>query len=360
MADDDKTEDPTPKKQEEAREKGQLGKSQDLTAAMMSAIAITFLFMYGHKIVNYHVDAIIYIFSHFHQMDLTPNNVFAYASEAVYASIMMMLPFFIVMVVAGVVANITQIGFLWTFKPMTPDFNKINPIKGLQNKFKLKTVMTAFMNIAKVVVFSMVGYLVLNSEWKRIFKMTGQDAAYSMKLFSEIFFKLAMYIIIVMLILAILDFAYQKWQSFQQNKMTKQEVRDEHKNYEGDPKIKQRRRQIQQQMARQRMMKDVKDADVVITNPTHYSIAIKYDELTMRAPTLVAKGVDVLALKIREIAKTNSIPIVENKLLARALYKSTEVGEPIPQKMFKAVAEILAYVFSLKQGAQGNRASARA
>ncbi len=360
MADDDKTEEPTPKKQEEAREKGQLGKSQDLTAAIMSGIAIMFLFFYGSEIVRYHIDSVIFIFTHFDELELSHDNIIAQAGTAIYSSVMVMLPFFMVMLVAGVVANITQIGFLWTFKPMQPDFKKINPISGLQQKFKLKTVVTALMNIAKVLVFSWVGYVVLGNAWQDIFKLTGQDLVYGMSLFSSIFFKLALYILIVMFILAIIDFSYQKWQTLQQNKMTKQEVRDEHKNYEGDPKIKQKRRQIQQQMARQRMMKDVKDADVVITNPTHYSIAVKYDELTMRAPIVVAKGVDVLALKIREIAKTNTIPIVENKPLARALYKTTEIGEPIPQKLFKAVAEILAYVFSLKQGSQKNKATASA
>jgi flagellar biosynthesis protein FlhB len=360
MADDDKTEDPTPKKEEEAREKGQLGKSQDLTAAIMSGMAILFLYFYGTEIVRYHIDSIIFMFTHFGQLELSHDNIVSQASAVVYSSLMMMMPFFMVMMIAGVVANITQIGFLFTFKPMQPDFKKINPISGIQNKFKLKTVVTALMNVAKVLVFSWVGYVVLGNAWQDIFKLTGQDLVYGLSFFSYIFFKLALYILIVMFILAIIDFSYQKWQTLQSNKMTKQEIRDEHKNYEGDPKIKQKRRQIQQQMARQRMMKDVKDADVVITNPTHYSIAVKYDELTMRAPVIVAKGVDVLALKIREIAKTNTIPIVENKPLARALYKSTEIGEPIPQNLFKAVAEILAYVFSLKKGSQSKGTTANA
>jgi len=360
MADDDKTEDPTPKKLEESREKGQLGKSQDLTAAIMSSIALLFLYFYGGRIVDFHIQALIYMFTHFDTMDLSTKSIFSLAMSAGYSSIMMMLPFFMVMFIAAIIANVTQIGFLWTYKPMTPDFNKINPISGIQQKFKLKTVMLAIMNIAKLLVFSLVGYLVLSDAITGIFIQTGQDIVYSMAIFSQVFFKLALYIVIVMLILAIIDFSYQKWQNFQSNKMTKQEVKDEHKNYEGDPKIKQKRRQIQQQMARQRMMKDVKDADVVITNPTHYSIAVKYDEVAMRAPIIVAKGVDVLALKIREIAKTNSVPIVENKPLARALYKSTEIGEPIPQKPFKAVAEILAYVYSLKQGSERERQTASA
>jgi flagellar biosynthetic protein FlhB len=149
--------------------------------------------------------------------------------------------------------------------------------------------------------------------------------------------------------LAIIDFAYQKWQNSQSMKMSKQEVKDEMKNMDGDPKVKQKRRQIQMQMSRQRMMKDVQDADVVITNPTHLSVAVKYDEATMHAPIVVAKGADLLALKIRELAKENRVPLVENKPIAQNLYKNVEVGEPVPQKLFKAVAEILAYVYNLKK-----------
>lgn len=352
MADEDKTEDPTPKKQQEAREKGQLGKSQDLTAAIISIIAVLFLFFYGSEIVQYHFDAAIFLFTHFPQLDLTFESVEAQAGDVIYTTIMVLLPFFIIIFIAAIIANMSQIGVLITFKPMQPDFNKINPISGIKNKFSLKTVVMALMNISKTLLFAWVGYIFLGSVWPEIFKLTGQDLVYSMDLFSKLFFKLCLYILIVMLILALIDFAYQKWQNLQQLRMSKQEVRDEHKNYEGDPKIKQKRRQIQQQMARQRMMKDVKDADVVITNPTHISMAIKYDEKTMNAPMVIAKGADMLALKIRELAKTNAVPIVENKPLARSLYKTTEVGEPIPQKLFKAVAEILAYVYNLKNGKQ--------
>ena len=346
--DDDKTEDPTSKRQQESREKGQLGKSQDLNAAIIVALAILFLYFYGSAIVNMHLNAGTIVFGRFSRIDINAQNLETQVRDSLIFVAEALFPFFLILFLAAVISNVTQIGLLLTFKTITPDFSKLDPIKGLKNKFSLKTLVTGLMNIAKVAMFAIVGYLVINYRYVTIFRMTGQDLRKTIMVFSDAFFLLSFYVILVMLILALIDFAYQKWQNFQNMKMTKQEVKNEMKNYDGDPKIKQKRRQIQLQMSRQRMMKDVKDADVVITNPTHLSVALKYEEATMRAPVIVAKGADLLALRIREIAKNESIPLVENKPLARALYRDVEVGEHVPQKLFKAVAEILAYVYNLK------------
>lgn len=350
MADDngDKTEDPTPKRQQESREKGQLGKSQDLNSAIIVALSVLFLYFYGSSIVNMHLEAGSQIFNNLSTIEITEENLVAQTSDCLYFVLEGMAPFFLILFLAAIISNVSQIGLLLTFKTITPDVGKINPIKGLKNKFSLKTVVMGIMNVSKVMLFGTVSYLVIKYLYVDIFRMTGQDTRKGIMMFSDAFFLLSFYIILIMLILAIADFAYQKWQNLQSMKMTKQEVKDEMKNYDGDPKIKQKRRQIQLQMSRQRMMKDVKDADVVITNPTHLSVALRYKEATMRAPVVVAKGADLLALKIREIAKTNSVPLVENVPLARALYKDAEVGDPVPQNLFKAVAEILAYVYNLK------------
>jgi flagellar biosynthetic protein FlhB len=352
MADDDKTEDATPKRREESREKGQLGKSQDLTAALIIAIAIGFLYLYGYTITNFHFKAAHNIFSNINDIELSVDNLEAQGKDALFFVLKGMMPFMLVLFVAAILANITQFGLILTFKTLMPDFNKINPINGIKQKFSLKTVMMALMNTGKTLCIGTVTYMVLKSLWIPIFRLSGQDIRKSVFMFFDAFFQLSFYIILVIMILAIIDFAYQKWQNSQSMKMSKQEVKDEMKNMDGDPKIKQKRRQIQMQMSRQRMMKDVQDADVVITNPTHLSVAIKYDEATMRAPIVVAKGADLLALKIREIAKEHRVPLVENKPIAQSLYKTVEVGEPIPQKMFKAVAEILAYVFNINNKRQ--------
>lgn len=349
MADDDKTEDPTAKRQEESREKGQLGKSQDLAAAIVMATAIGFLYTYGYTLTDLHMHAGTSIFSNFHQIDINPDSVGAQAKDAFFFVLKGVIPFLLVLFVGAILANITQFGLILTFKTIIPDFNKINPIKGLQQKFSLKTVVMALMNTGKTVLIATITYLVLSRFWIPIFRLSGENTRQSYLIFLDAFFHLAFYTVLAILILAIIDYAYQKWQNIQSMKMSKQEVKDEMKNMDGDPKVKQKRRQIQMQMSRQRMMKDVQDADVVITNPTHLSIAVKYDEATMRAPIVVAKGADLLALRIREIAKEHRVPIVENKPLARSIYKTVEIGEPIPQKLFKAVAEILAYVYNLKK-----------
>jgi len=347
--DDDKTEDPTSKRQEESREKGQLGRSTDLSAAIVMTMAMIGLYLLGGRMVDFHFGAAYQLLGNFARLELTPNNFEAQVEAAFYYVLEGMYPFLLLLFIAAIVANVSQIGLMLTFKPLVPDFGKINPIKGLQNKFSMKTLVLALMNIAKALLIAWVSYAVLKHYWWQIFHLTGEDVRKSSALFVEVFFALAFFIVLTMLLLALADFFYQRWQNLQSMKMTKQEVKDEMRNMDGDPKIKQKRRQIQLQMSRQRMMKDVKDADVVITNPTHFSIAVKYDEATMRAPIIVAKGADLLALRIREIAKDQGIPLVENKPLARVLYKTVEVGDAIPQKLYKAVAEILAYVYQMKK-----------
>lgn len=349
MADnDDKTEEPTPKRRQDSREKGQLGKSQDLSSAIVMAISVLFLFIYGPKLVSLHTEAAEMLLGKFADIDINQDNLSQQTWGAFQFVLEGMAPLLLVFFIAAIAANVSQIGLLLTFKTITPDFGKINPLKGIKNKFSLKTAMMGVMNLSKVILIAWVSYAVLKSHWSTIFRLTGHDGIQGFLLFVDIFFELAFFIVLTMLILALADFAYQKWQNTQSMRMSKQEVKDEMKNYDGDPKVKQKRRQIQLQMSRQRMMKDVKDADVVITNPTHLSVAVKYDEATMRAPIVVAKGADLLALKIREIAKESDVPLVENKPIAQSLYKTVEVGEPIPQKLFKAVAEILAYVYNLK------------
>lgn len=347
--DDDKTEEPTAKRREESREKGQLGKSQDLSAAIVMALAVLALYLWGGRMVDFHFGAAHQLLGNFSKLELNPNNFEAQVEAAFYYVLDGMFPFLLLLFLAAIVANVSQIGLLLTFKTLEPDFGKINPIKGLKNKFSLKTLVLGLMNVSKAILIAWVSYLVLGAYWGSLFHLTGQDVRKSSALFAEVFFALAFFIVLTMLLLALADFIYQRWQNIQSMKMTKQEVKDEMKNMDGDPKIKQKRRQIQLQMSRQRMMKDVKDADVVITNPTHFSIAVKYDEATMRAPIVVAKGADLLALRIREIAKDQGVPLVEDKPLARALYKTVEVGDAIPQKLYKAVAEILAYVYQMRK-----------
>lgn len=351
MADDaEKSELPTPRKITEAREKGNVGRSQDMNSALMLFASTLFLFLCGWPLVAMHIDAAHRILGGFNGIELELGNLRGQSLDILNFVLSATLPFMLFLVVTALFANTFQFGLLFTLKPMMPDFSKINPIKGIQQKFSLRSLMIGVMNILKVTLVGVIAYVVLEGEWETVFRTTGGDMMGSLAVLSEVFFKLAFFMILALFVLAIADFGYQKWQYQQGLMMSKQEMRDEHKNYEGDPKIKQKRRQLQLQMARQRMMRDVKDADVVITNPTHLAIALRYDEKTMLAPVVVAKGADLIALRIREIAKENEVPIVENREIARALYRAVDVGDPIPDKLFKAAAEILAYVYSLKRG----------
>lgn len=354
MADDqgeDKTEDPTPRRREEARDRGQVGKSQDFNAALLTVIGIGLLYYLGHVLVNTLLrQGRFYLSGMNNPKDLGTSEFLAHTYDMAYAMMDFMFPFLAILFIAALGVNLLQVGFHISKKALEPDFERINPIKGIKNKFSLKTVMMAVMNIGKVTAASWVAYLVLEYNWLKIYHNLGNEVIASLMLYRDIFFQLAFSMLAIFLILALLDFLYQKWQHLQSLKMTKQEVRDEMKNYEGDPKIRQRRRQIQMQMSRQRMMRDVKDADVVITNPTHISVALKYDMEKMKAPLVIAKGAELIAFRIREEAKKHDIPIVENKELARSLYKLVEVGQPIPESLFQTVAEILSYVYSLKGG----------
>lgn len=361
MPDDfDKTEPATPRKLQKARERGQVGKSTDLNSAFMLFVAIGFLYLFGFSIVRMSLEATSELLGGFNGIDLIQDNMTSYSMAAILFVMKGILPFLLVMLAAGIFINVFQVGFVVSLEAIAPDLAKLNPITGLQNKLSMRTLVKALMDLGKVALISWVAYAVISRQWAKIFMTTGQDLNQSVGVLSDSFFELAFYMLLVLILLAISDFAYQKWQFAKNLMMSRQELKDELKDYEGDPKIKHRRRQVQLQMARQRMMRDVKQADVVITNPTHLSVALKYDEKAMAAPVVVAKGAGLIALRIRELAVENEVPIVEDKWLARALFSSAEVGDVVPQKLFKAVAKILAYVYELKTRKERRAAAAGA
>ncbi len=348
MAEEDKTEAPTGRKITESRRKGEVGRSPDLTSAIVMIAAIAFLYFFGGGLVRLHLVAARFLLADSDSIELSLDNLPAQAMAALSFVMAGVLPMMLLVLAAALLANILQVGLLFAPERLLPDFGRLDPIKGLTSRFSMRTLVHAAMNLAKVALVSWIAWKVLAADWNDIFRLTGGDILTSLRLLASTFFKLAFWMALVLLVLGLLDFLYQKWNHYQNLMMTRHEVKDELRNYEGDPRVKQRRRQIQMQMARQRMMRDVKDADVVITNPTHLSVALKYDETTMRAPVVVAKGADILALRIREIAKEHGVPLVENRELARNIYRLVDVGDPVPEKLFKAVAEILAYVYGLK------------
>lgn len=255
-----------------------------------------------------------------------------------------LLAFFVI----SFIASIIQIGFLYNENALSPDFEKINPIEGFKRIWSLKSILEGAKAVLKVILVSSIILIILKSEMDKIPLLIHFSIHQMMSFVGDVIVKLLGGISLVMLILAGLDYFYLRWDLENKMKMTKQEVKEEVKSREGDPLIRARIRRIQREIANRRMMSQVPKADVIITNPTHIAVALRYDA-TMPAPKLLAKGADIVAQKIREIARENRIPIVENKPLARTIYKTLEIGQFIPRELYKAVAEVLSYVYKLKK-----------
>ena len=258
-------------------------------------------------------------------------------------------PVFLVIMIGGLIANYAQVGFLFTLEPLEPKLSKLDPIKGFKKVlFTKKSLEDLIKNFMKLFV---VGYISYSTVMGRIDEFPGLIYL-SIEQFFEYLFDLVMElsikVVLAYIFIAVADAWFQKWNHAEEQKMTKKEVKDEGKSTDGNPEIKGKIKQLQRQMAMNRMMGDVPDADVVITNPTHFAVALKYDSETMAAPTIVAKGQDLVAQKIKRIAKENNVTVVENVELARALYKTANVGDVVPEDLFQAVAEILAFVYRLK------------
>lgn len=348
---EDRTEEASERKREQVREQGQIPRSADFAGAFVLVAGILMLQFFG----KYLVEGLATIMHHFILMVRTPpekltvldvQNYSIYSLGIVFGTSWF---FWLGMILAALTANIIMVGFYMSSEPLIPKFDRINPIKGIQQKFSLATLNLLVQNVGKFLVIAIVSYLVIKSLWLPSLASTSMGYKNMILLLVDGMFKVALYGAIVLLIWSIVDLVYQKWQHARSIRMTKEEVKKEMKDMLGDPILRQRRRQIQLNLARQRMLSKVPEADVVVTNPTFIAIAIKYDAKTMAAPIILAKGMRLSAEKIRDIAKENEIPIVERKELARELFKVCDAGEPVPENMYVAVAEILAFVYQLKK-----------
>lgn len=345
MADDmEKTEEPTQKKIEDARKEGNVPKSMDFTgfiglvAAMLGLLGLS-AFMFDGLEDQFH-----YYLSYMDR-PLTPNTIFAIAYTFIRDMIFIVLPISLVVLIAGVLGNLAQFGFLFTTKPLVPDLKKIDPIKGLKNLFSIKKLVEGIKITAKVSIAMIVGSIVFLIFIKELAEVVRFDFYYQLDWLIEKSIIIAGIMLMVFFVFGVIDIFIVRYQYFKQLRMSKNEIRDEYKNTEGNPEVKARIRRLQREMANNRMMADVPKADVVITNPTHYAIAIKYDANEGPAPKVLAKGADNIALKIKEIAREHMIQIYESKQLARELYKKVDVGQSIPPEFYAAVAEVLAYVY---------------
>lgn len=344
----EKTEQATPRKRQDARTKGQVAKSMELPASLILLSVLLILFVYGSVMREQIVNLFTVTFTDYMHLELTYNNITMVFGKLVYEGLLVLAPIFILVVVVAFLALYFQIGFLLTGKPLIPSFEKLDPIKGLANLFKLRALVELTKSILKIVVIGTVVFFTIWNEKKRIIQMAQWPLEKTFAYTGHLILMLGIQIAVILLVLALFDYFYQKYEFEKSLKMSKDDIRQEYKNTEGDPLIKGKIREKQKRMAMQRMMQEVPKADVVITNPTHFAVAMKYDPKQSEAPVVIAKGMDYVALKIRQVAKDNGVVTMENKPLARAIYDQVEIGQTIPADLFQAVAEVLAYVYKLK------------
>lgn len=345
----ERTEDPTGHKLNEARNKGQVAKSTDLVAAIDWAGVLVMLLLSGSLLVKSMGSMMRRTLEDSDGLaaldfgGLTTSLLYAAAQSALALG-----PFFAAFVLVCVAGHFVQYGALFTTEPLTLKFDRLDPIAGFGRLFSMRGAVKTVLGVAKVLLISVIAYLVIGPEIPSIVQLPNLTAVAGLHRIWSMMLELATWLIVVMLVLGAADFFYQRWQHTKDLRMTKQEVKEERKSMDGDPHVRGRRRQMMRAIAMQRMGQAVPSADVVVTNPTHYSVAIKYDPEKMAAPRVVAKGADFMAMRIRQLASLHAVPMVERPALARALYAAVEVGQEIPQEQYQAVAEVLAYVYRLE------------
>ncbi|NGZ75490.1 flagellar biosynthesis protein FlhB [Saccharibacillus sp. VR-M41] len=344
----EKTEKATPKKRDESRKKGQVAKSQELPGAGVLLVSIAILMIFGDNFRTVITHLFTDVFANRMNMEITIDNVMNMMMQYMLEIMKLLAPIFIAVIFIDIAASFGQYGLLFVSEGLKPKFSKLDPIKGFKNIFSLRSLVELAKSLLKMTIIGFLVYSTLQGELDTISKLHAMSLEDTLQFAGSVTLSLGIKIGSALLILGAFDYMYQKYEFEKSIRMSKQDIKDEYKKAEGDPMIKGKIRERQRRMAMQRMMQDVPTADVIITNPTHYAVALKYDGTQMQAPEVVAKGQDFVALRIREIAKENGVMIMENKPLARALFAQAEIGDTVPADLFQAVAEVLAYVYKLK------------
>ncbi|MBN1593859.1 MAG: flagellar biosynthesis protein FlhB [Candidatus Coatesbacteria bacterium] len=346
----EKTEEATPRRIKKARERGQVAKSKEFPSALVLGTAILYFWIMGSGFLSTISNNIkTGLGSLSNPEEFTLDSVQSIFRGMVSFYSRATLPFMFCILVIVVVANLLQSGFIFTAKPLQPKFSKLNPISGLKRVFgSVRTIAETATNSMKLLVVALIGYITVGPELSKIPNLLSLSVVATVIYLSKLAFILLFRVFIFLMILALFDFFYRKYEYKKNLRMSKQEVRDEFKEVEGDPLIKRRIRQRQFEMARRRMMSDVPKADVVITNPTRIAVALKYTGAGVPAPLVVAKGAGAIAKRIISIAVENDVQVVENKPLAQVLFNTVDVGDIIPESLYRAVADVLAYVYKLK------------
>ncbi len=345
----ERTEKATPKKRQEAREKGNVPRSNEVNSAAILLVSCLGFIFFGKNMYNGVFVLMQNIYSEFSTMEITTTNLPRMTENIGLNFALMVGPFMLCLMVAGVAANVVQSGITFSMKSIQPKLEKINPMAGFKRLFSVRSFVELLKNIFKMAIILLIAYTTIKNEFTDFFDLANREIPQIIAFIASLSLKLFLRIGMIFIILAILDFAYQKHEYEKSLKMTKQEIKEEYKQSEGDPLIKSRIRSIQREQARRRMINEVPKADVVIVNPVHVAIALKFDPDEMSAPVVVAKGMRKIAEKIKEIAHKHNIPIIEKPVVARLLYKSAEVGHEIPVELYQVVAEILANVYQMKK-----------
>ncbi len=343
---EDKTEEPTEKRRQDARKKGQVARSQELNTAfvlLMGFFCLRILWEYIYTNISEYT---VYIYTHLAQSTSIET------IRELFIGVMLLLaktsfPVMAAIMIIGFGINVLQVGLMVSTEKIEPKLSKLNPINGFGRIFSKRSLVELVKSLFKIAIIGSFLYMYLKDQIPFMPYLMYFDLGRSLEEIASIIFNMVFKVIAIIIIMAVLDYAYQRWQTTQDLKMSKQEVKDEHKQMEGDPQIKGKIRRKQREMAMMRMMQEVPKADVIITNPTHLAVALMYKQ-GMVAPLVIAKGQDLVADRIKQIAKEHKITIVENKPLARALYAAAEVGDMVPNELYQAVAEVLAYVYRLK------------
>ncbi len=350
MADDmgEKTEQPTSKRLSDAREKGEVGKSQDLTAAIIMTGALVLMVLFAQSTLVRMVSITR------HNLDpetvansLLIGDVVGDLNQTAYQMALVIAPFMLIMVLICWFSQFLQVGWLLSAKPLTPKLEKLSPLKGFKRLFSKRSIIKGGLDVLKFALVGGIAYIALSFERELIAALPALTVVQAVLAAGAMIVRVAIWAVLMLIFLGLADFAYQKWQRKQDLKMSKHEVKDERKSMEGDMEQKAKRLRMGREIAMQRLQMDVPKADVIVTNPTHFAVALKYDKETMDAPRVIAKGGDYMAMRIRQIATTAGVPIVERPPLARALYHHVDVGQQIHPEHFEAVAEVLAYVYRL-------------
>ena len=345
----ERTEKATSKRRQESRKKGQVAQSREIPSVLILMTALGFFYFAGSWMFWNISEFIGGVYQNLDTLRLnTVSDVSAFSVDIIRKLFSILIPFFVPILIAGMLGNIGQVGFEMHSEPLRPKLSKINPISGFKKFVSVRSLVELGKSIMKLLIIGGISYGLIKADLRGFPPLMQQGVGEIFLFIAQVAFKILFFVCLALIILALLDYIYQRWQFEQSIKMTKQEVKDEHKQVEGDPKVKSRIRKAQYEMAAHRMMEAVPEADVVITNPVHLAVALKFEANEMTAPTVIAKGSGHIAERIKEIAREHQVPIVEDKPLAQTLFKIVEIGEFIPVELYRAVAEILAYVYRLR------------